>query len=422
MVPITGNDNEISSPEEDCHQTTSLASTTIAGNDDLLTEILVCTPFKSLIRFKSVSKHWFSLISASHLSFNRILRRRPSGLFLRKTPLFLCDFMSEFEFVSFSNNNHNLSGALNFADDPSGIKILQSCNGLLLCSTFRKSVGKTNHNYYIYNPTTKQYSTLPPLTGTESTVFGYGLAFDPLKSIHYTVICVSSMDEYNVFYNRKCDYYINVYSSETRSWRSSGRFQTSYYMGLTDGVFCNGSIHWISLSGASFRFDVDHEYLETLPIPDSRGRRIPDSGGRRRERKYRYFGESNGHLHLIENYRTVTTQFDVFEMERDYSKWFVKYRVDLVGIVNAFPKMDRSRRDIRCMNYYAYSILNLVREEDENESSLLLHVPGKVLSYKLKDNTFKELHNLAPGKFHKKGSLQFGCFDAYLYTETLASV
>ncbi|XP_059635774.1 F-box protein At5g07610-like [Cornus florida] len=164
------------------------------------------------------------------------------------------------------------------------------------------------------------------------------------------------MKEYSVFYDYTL--YIDVYSLETRSWRSLGKpfeIKTSDYSGLANGVFCNGSIHWINISGLSFRFDVDHEYLERLPM-------IPVSGNIR-ERKNRYFGESNGHLFLIENYQTVRTQFDVFEIERDYSKWFVKYRVDLVGIVNAFPEMD------------AYSILNLVREEDEDESSLLLHVP-----------------------------------------------
>ncbi|XP_059636872.1 F-box protein At5g07610-like isoform X1 [Cornus florida] len=415
MLRNIDTDNETSSPEEDCHQTPSSAATIIAGNDDLLTQIIVCTPVKSLIRFKSVSKHWFSLISSSHFSLLHTVRRpnrRPSGLFLRKTPSLLCASESEFEFVSFSDSN--FSGApfrsLNFAIDPSGIKILQSCNGLLLCCSFRKEIGKATRNYYIYNPTTKQYSTLPPHSGAESsTVFGVSLAFDPLKSIHYKVICVRSTAT-SVYY-----YCIDVYSSETRSWRSCGDpFTTSYDMVLTDGVFWNSSVHWIRPSGASLRFDIDHECLGTMPG-------IPNSGDWG-ERRYRYFAESNGHLHLIEIYGTQTSQFDVFEMERDYSKWFVKYRVDLVGIVNAFPEMDRSHLDTRCINYYAYSILSLVREDHEDESALLVHIPGKVLSYNFKDNTFKELHSFAPGKIHKRGSLQFGCFDAYIYVETLASV
>ncbi|XP_059635773.1 F-box protein At5g07610-like [Cornus florida] len=407
MLPTT--DTETSSPEEDCLQTPSSAATIIASNDDLLTEIIVCTPVNSLIRFKSVSKHWFSLISASHFSLLHTMRRpnrRPSGLFLRKAPSIPSSFAkTEYEFVSLSNSN--FSGApfrsLNFADAPSGIQISQSCNGLLLCCTLRKET----RNYYIYNPTTKQYSTLPvPHSGAKSsTVFGVNLAFDPLKSIHYKVICVRS--------TAPSVYCIDEYSSETRSWRSCGDpFTTSHDRVLTDGVFWNSSVHWISPSGASLRFDIDHECLGTMPM-------IPAVSGDRGPRRDTYFGQANGHLHLIETYGNLTTQFDVFEMERDYSKWFVKYSVDLVGILNAFPEMEQRG----CIHYYAYCILSLVREDHEDESSLLVHVPGgKVLSYKFKDNTFKELHNSAPENFYQCLPLQFRSYYAYTYIESLASV
>uniref|UniRef100_A0A5B7BZX2 Uncharacterized protein n=1 Tax=Davidia involucrata TaxID=16924 RepID=A0A5B7BZX2_DAVIN len=419
MLSIANTDTD--SPDQ--MSFSSSAATTISGNADILTEILFRTPVKSLLRFKCVSKLWLSLISSPHFSLLHTLRNpnsKPSALFLRKTPSLTGTAESEFvfDFVSLNSNNI-LSGApfraLNFADDPSGIKILQSCNGLLLCSSFRRIIGKTTRNYYLYNPTTKQYSTLPPPGdggggGRESSnVFGVSLAFDPSKSPHYKVICIRSAVT-SIYYYR-----IDIYSSETRSWRQSGNpFTTSFDMVLTDGVFWNGSIHWISPSGASLRFDVDLECLGTMPV-------IPGSRvwG---ERRYRYFGESNGHLHLIEIYGTRTTQFEVFEMERDYSKWFVKYRVDLDDIVTAFPQMVRSYLDTRDMNYYAFSILSLFREENEGQSVLVFHVPGKIVSYNFKDNTFKELRDLAPGKINKKGSLQFGCFDANIYIESLACV
>lgn len=51
-----------------------------------------------------------------------------------------------------------------------------------------------------------------------------------------------------------------------------------------------------------------------------------------------YFGESNGHLHLIEINNAPATRFSVYEMEMDYSGWFVKYHVDLGIVMETFPE------------------------------------------------------------------------------------
>ena len=72
---------------------------TIAGNDDLLIEILLRLPIKALIKFKSVSKHWLFLISDP--KFSRHRNPNPvsaSGLFLKRP--FWQEFEFEFEFVN----------------------------------------------------------------------------------------------------------------------------------------------------------------------------------------------------------------------------------------------------------------------------------------------------------------------------------
>ncbi|KAK2653420.1 hypothetical protein Ddye_013276 [Dipteronia dyeriana] len=60
------------------------------ADDDLLTGILICLPSKSLPRFKSVSKHWRSLVSGPHFS----LRLYPdthlvSGIILHRSSLLI---------------------------------------------------------------------------------------------------------------------------------------------------------------------------------------------------------------------------------------------------------------------------------------------------------------------------------------------
>ncbi|KAI9161367.1 hypothetical protein LWI28_016731 [Acer negundo] len=105
----------------------------------------------------------------------------------------------------------------------------------------------------------------------------------------------------------------------------------------------------------SLYFDVDEEKVHDLPMPaihvDFR-------------RRFRYFGESRDHLHLIEIYGLCTTLFNVYKMERDYSGWMVKHRVDLLSIATAFPEMVRSYRDplMEYLCYYGFLILSIVKE------------------------------------------------------------
>lgn len=99
-------------------------------------------------------------------------------------------------------------------------------------------------------------------------------------------------------------------------------------------------------------------------------------------------------------------------MGRDYSGWFVKYRVDL----------DHTLTDFSWLQAYQFSVLFLAPEEIEGEesSSLLLHTPGKVISYNFKSKRFKSFE-LTP---------KAGVDDAFLrveqqnyrYMETLACV
>lgn len=375
----------------------------IAGNEDLLSEILLRLPPKPLLRFQSVSKYWFSLISSSRFHHRHtILSSNPqiSGIFLRKSP-------AEVQFLSLTSKYPSLSPfkSLNFVQDPAGIKILQSCNGLLLCSSICK-IGVTR-NYFVYNPTSQMFSTVPPILGDASVaVFGVNLAFEPSKSPHYNLICVRSSVE-SIYQHQ-----IEIYSSETRSWSIHGSpFIAPYDMVFDSGVYWNRSIHWISPRGNSLRFDFTSGNINSMPpVPILE---------RWNTRRFRYFGESKGYLHLIEIYGTRETQFKILEMEKDYSRWIVRYQVDLGGLVSAYPEMVRNSCE---SSYYAFIILLLIREEnkvdEEDDSSLLIHIPGKIIYFDLRNKRFKEICKIESGKGKEK--LQFGWLDVYQYFESLA--
>ena len=79
----------------------SYSAEIIASNDDLLREVLVRLPIKSLIKFKSVSKRWLSLIDDDKFCRRRSLVTSPSsGLFLK------CSSVSKIEFINFSKTSN----------------------------------------------------------------------------------------------------------------------------------------------------------------------------------------------------------------------------------------------------------------------------------------------------------------------------
>ncbi|KAI9165350.1 hypothetical protein LWI28_012368 [Acer negundo] len=397
----------------------------IADNDDILTEILVRLPLKSILRCKSVSKQWRSLISGPH--FCRRIYPDPylvSGILLKEGHL----NNQEIDFVPLIDNPTNPPlKTLTFVNHLLGSRILQSCHGLLICSRFTYRDFKLD--YYIYNPTTKQLRTIPlPPGGQDSTIVrGMFLAYDPHKSPHYKVVCVrkpNSWQDYLGIYSRldhldPCHYghhclcmgdysryQIEVYSSKTRSWRLSGRsFIAHCGVDFTRGVFWNGAVHWVNYySSPSMYFKVDDKKLRKMPMPATP---TPDVC------RTLYLDESRAHLHLVEIYGM--TKFDVYEMKTNYSGWFVKYQVDLGSITNAFPEMI-----LTYLHPFDFAILGIIREADDAESYMVFYTDNKVIRYNLNDRTFNMIHDFSEGSevIYPRSNW----YGAYHYIETIASI
>ncbi|KAL1816322.1 hypothetical protein DCAR_0520704 [Daucus carota subsp. sativus] len=372
-------------------QTLRESAVKVASSEDLLIQILLKVPIKALMGFKCVSKQWSSLITNPHFVHLRSPLPSASSLFFisstrkRKNP--------DYQFIPLDVGDEWRTPfkILDFIHDPlgSGISVLQSCNGLLLCASFRAH--ELSRRYYVYNPTTKQFAILPQIGSQYAEhVCGMNLAFDPVRSPYYKVVCVRRVG--NLFQ-------IEIYSSETQLWRVSGKpFTAPEYTEFQNCIYWNGSVHWWSGSfhwsngiiyGGHWRdvpytlyFKVDEESLERLPSPKKPNYLVP-----------KYVGESEGHLHLVEFKYTIL--LDVYEMARDYSGWFVKYQLDLYAISNVYPEIIRENKT------YAYHIISLLRkgkEEEEDGSFLVLEiVGGKTVRYNLVDKSVEKLWEFAPG-------------------------
>ncbi|KAK6117840.1 hypothetical protein DH2020_048422 [Rehmannia glutinosa] len=181
------------------------------------------------------------------------------------------------------------------------------------------------------------------------------------------------------------------------SWRKYGKPFTAE-VNFQNGVYWNGSIHWISFSktGKSFYFNPDDDRIpKVMPTPPRQDMLSTD--------KY-YFGESCDHLHFIGSINTWKEIINVYEMRRDYSEWFVKYTVDLsfnsYYIGNSFP------------------ICTLVRGKKDDDTFLILRTMRRIIRYNLACGTFVIIDELDTIEHRARFRAEF----SFQYIECLSSV
>ncbi|KAI3907936.1 hypothetical protein MKW98_003581 [Papaver atlanticum] len=322
-----------------------------------------------------------------------------------------------------------------------GIRINQSCNGLLCCTRETEITNEdfephiyTTHSY-IYNPTTRQYRILPPSPFRDVVrddccfkVCSISLAFDPMNSPdHYQVICIwkDVVDLWCLeavggeFHNY---YYVEIYSSETNVWKKLISSSVNPFYALPgsftkSGVYWNGSLHWIATEDdvqheSSMYFDIAQELVKPLPLPTT-----PSDD----EWNAVYFGECGGHLYLIQVLASHHTNYNILKMETDYSGWKLIYKLDLERFIAAYPGFDTYAFDSTHMLYRM--VLLLEEDEEDSLSKMVVLVDGKkVISYDLKEMSITEIHTFTEGNVFSLA--RTGGLWGYLhhYIESLACV
>ncbi|KAM0036196.1 putative F-box domain-containing protein [Helianthus debilis subsp. tardiflorus] len=142
--------SQASMEDSDHHSTQSGAL--VGSSDDLLTKILLRLPVTSILRFKSVSKHWRLFLSQRHFT-----RRYDIDNHSKSPGLFGCNTYVPYDVDNASTPPFSSLGS--YFDRPR-VRIVQSCNGLLLCSTHWPKGSKAAPRYYVFNPTTKQLALI----------------------------------------------------------------------------------------------------------------------------------------------------------------------------------------------------------------------------------------------------------------------
>ncbi|KAK4415344.1 putative F-box protein [Sesamum alatum] len=315
-----------------CKRSSSASSAArVAGNHDILREIFLILPAKSLIRFQSVSRHWQSLIFDdpsflhSHTLHHSCRRRRCS----EHQPSFLLRDSVTSQFFILNPTTKNL---VPFRLRFPYLRILQSCNGLLLLECKNSPHGQKD--YYICNPATMQSKKLLPDSGKFMTSFaGLFLVFDPSKSHHYKVIGLTrSGNRHGLCRGEDSEYKVEVYDSKTRTWKYQGK-RSITYRPFCNGIYWKDGIYFVRPRGHSFFFylDQDRENDRWIYEPP----RIRSPGAKRN-----YIVESNGHMYCVMLNLYPNKNFClVFEMDcNDYYIWSKKYHVDLNPISASFAE------------------------------------------------------------------------------------
>ncbi|KAM7528185.1 hypothetical protein LguiB_031595 [Lonicera macranthoides] len=229
--------------------------------NSLVLEILQKLPVKSIFKFKSVSKHWLSLIS--HPSFPRSYTNHQ-----HHSPRWTL-ISGNRNGITLISPNLSLPFLLEQHHKNINIRQLTCSNGLLLYSVIDQT--RQNVEYRVCNPLTKKLIYLPkPLS--RPNLAREGFLVDP-NSGHFLVVRAGE------FKSKLKVFDFEVFASEFGEWvyvkLSCPRFISSFVMGRPS-VCYRGVLHWLVDNYTIIAFDPKSGNNECclIDLPRDRESRI----------------------------------------------------------------------------------------------------------------------------------------------------
>ncbi|CAL9226133.1 unnamed protein product [Arabidopsis halleri] len=246
---------------------------------DLVIEILTRLPAKSLMRFKSVSKLWSSLI-CSRTFANRLLRVPSSTVRLYVTLSFLDNSQRKGKLLSSSSSpGSDITTMSSFVVDRDltiptmkGYHLSHVFGGLM-CFVKEPSV-------QIYNTTTRQLVVLPDIEESnliaeedhENKKIMYHIGHD-LVHDQYKVVCivVSPNDEFEGLRTYFSEHWVFILGGDESSrWRKIPC--RSPHLPITQILNINGRMHYLAweqlLDYMPVSFDFNSEEISMLQAPE----------------------------------------------------------------------------------------------------------------------------------------------------------
>ncbi|XP_055817576.1 F-box protein CPR1-like [Solanum dulcamara] len=231
--------------------------------NEIITDILLRLPNKSLLKCTCVSKSWHQLISSphfvnTHLKLNRNYHR-----------VLFPGINGAFKFFSINPlfNKQQQQVTVHMYPPTSSAFVVGSANGLIcLCN----HAGET----YIWNPTIRKSKELLNSKWGTSFYTKYGFGYDDLCDDYKAVFvdyCRSSYHDDDMSNMRTL---VNVYSLRTDSWTTLHDQLQGIYLVNLYAKFVHGKLYWVASSGIRdhnvrniISYDVADEKWGSLELP-----------------------------------------------------------------------------------------------------------------------------------------------------------
>ncbi|CAM8895348.1 unnamed protein product [Rhodiola kirilowii] len=241
----------------------------------LIEEILLRLPMKSLIKFKTVSKQWLRLITSNRFAF----KQHQVQTF--DDPSSSSFFVLHNLMTGDDDNNFITPVSVGIAHDasfnpkidlPYAAAKMVNCNvhelfpaGFGIYFIFERLEGTV----LLWNPTTRETKVLPSSPYYPSTSRAYTYHFGTFDykdgNFSYKVCRVTSQKANRIDLNtRQFCLSLELYSSETNTWRLIPNFCSDQFFGYDDwNLHCanlNGRAHWLIHSRKEYTFITTFDY------------------------------------------------------------------------------------------------------------------------------------------------------------------
>ncbi|XP_057434706.1 F-box/kelch-repeat protein At3g23880-like isoform X2 [Lotus japonicus] len=214
---------------------------------DLIIEILLRLPVKSIVRFKAVCKLWRSLISDPLFASLHFQRAAPSLLFADSHAIRTIDLEGPLQShrVSQPINCHFLSNYHDLSLPRNCISIHGSCRGFLLI-TWIRNIGYQhpwNDSLYLWNPSTHVHKPILSSPVVDTNVFDhlYGFGYHSLTD-DYLVVRVPVTDCYQPTHLPD----VQFFSLRANMWKYTEGVDLPPLTTIEPchGLLFNEAIHW----------------------------------------------------------------------------------------------------------------------------------------------------------------------------------
>ncbi|XP_023873418.2 F-box/kelch-repeat protein At3g06240 [Quercus suber] len=216
--------------------------------DEIVTNIFLRLPIKSIIICTSVSKTWKSLIQnptfiSNHLHHSYTTTTNNHNLLLigPHTKELVCALHNEDDPYFGQHTRFDCHPALRF--DSGILYLVSTCNGLLCLSNTHDI-----NRFFLLNPCGRKFVELPSPNVTLHNYFepSLGFGYDSKTNDYKVVRAVSLMltEDGSVFQNPQTPV-VEVYSLSTGQWKMLSA-PVCFVYGRQKQAFVNGALHWLA--------------------------------------------------------------------------------------------------------------------------------------------------------------------------------